>query len=189
MVKTSKTTKKPRKKPGRKSRYNAKMHPRRATELVELGLTDKELAEAFGVHVDTIYEWQKRYPEFSESIKRAKEKPDGEVVAALHKRAIGYTYDAQEVTAAGEKNADGSSRVIKVVQKKIHVPADPTSMIFWLKNRRPQEWRDTYRLQHIFNREEILEHKVTRSVLGGLPSTSFIADAAHNLPFVHACSV
>jgi len=144
-------------KPGRKTRYNAKMHPRRATELVEQGMTDAELAEAFGIGETTLYRWQEQFREFRESIKGAKEKPNREVVAALHKRAIGYTYDSQEVTASGEKDEKGSSRVIKVVQKKIHIPADATSMIFWLKNRLPDEWRDVYRMQHVFNPEAGLE--------------------------------
>ena len=155
MATTKKT--KAKKKVGRKSRYNAKMHPRRATELVEQGLTDKELAEAFGVHVDTIYDWQNKFSEFSESIKKAKEKPNRDVEAALFKRCIGYTYDSDEVTASGEKDAQGANKVIKIVRKKVHVPGDVTAMIFWLKNRMPKEWGDSYRMQHIFNREDGLE--------------------------------
>ncbi len=77
---------------GRKSRYNPKMHPRRAAELVEQGLTDKELAEAFGINKATLYRWQKKYRDFCDSIKKAKEIPDKEVEAAMYKRCIGYTY-------------------------------------------------------------------------------------------------
>lgn len=142
---------------GRKSTYNPAMHPRRATELVEQGLTDKELAEAFGVNPDTIYEWQNRYPEFSESIKKAKEKPNREVVAALHKRALGYDFEYDEVTASGEKDSKGANRVLKVVRKKTHVPGDVTAMIFWLKNRMPKEWRDVHRVEHGFDRTAALE--------------------------------
>ncbi len=150
------TAKKTGKKMGRKPRYNPAMHPRRAAELVEQGLTDKELAEAFGIVPSTLYEWENKFSEFSESIKKAKEKPNREVVAAIYKRCIGYTYDSDEVTASGEKDQKGANRVIKIVRKKIHVPADVTAMIFWLKNRMPREWRETYH-HHMFNREDGLE--------------------------------
>jgi len=149
--------KKTKKKMGRKPRYNARMHPRRATELVEQGLIDDELAEAFGIDRSTLYRWQEKYRDFCDAIKRAKEKPNREMEAAQFKRAIGYTYDAREVTASGEKNTDGSSKVTKIVQKTVHVPGDVTGQIFWLKNRMPDKWRDVYRMQHVFNPEAGLE--------------------------------
>ncbi len=61
------------------------------------------------------------------------------------------------MTASGEKDAQGANKVIKIVRKKVHVLADVTAMIFWLKNRMPKEWRDTYRMQHVFNPEAGLE--------------------------------
>ncbi len=142
---------------GRRTLYDPSMHPRRAAELAGQGLTDKELAEAFGIGETTLYRWQQEYREFRESIKKAKEKPNREVEAALFKRAIGYTYDADVVTASGEKDAQGANKVLKIVRRKVHVPADPASMIFWLKNRRPDRWRDARRVEHGFDRSDGLE--------------------------------
>ncbi len=140
-----------------RSKYNPGMHPRRAAELVKDGLTDKELAKAFGINKATLYRWQESHRDFCDSIKKAKKIPDDQVEAALFKRAIGYEVEWDEITASGEKKPDGSNKVLKAVRKKQIFPPSEVAMIFWLKNRRPQDWRDTYRLQHIFNREDGLE--------------------------------
>ena len=131
------------------------MHPRRATELIEQGLTDTELAEAFGISPDTIYAWQKQHPEFLQAIKKAKEKPDREVEAALFKRAVGYEVtEMQGVLVVGHDGRQ-TIRVQKVIRK--HIPGDTTCIIFWLKNRMPDRWRDVQRVAHSFDSNDGLE--------------------------------
>lgn len=95
------------------------------------GLTDEQIAEKIGIHISTLYDYKKKYPEFSESLKRGKEIVDYEVENALLKRALGYEYD--EVTY---ENGEETKRVTK------QVAPDTTAQIFWLKNRRPDKWRD-----------------------------------------------
>ena len=51
------------------------------------------------------------------------------------KRAIGY--DFQE-TRVEKSDKDGT----KIIQTLKHIPADTTAQIFWLKNTRPDKWRD-----------------------------------------------
>ncbi|MDN6397686.1 MAG: transposase [Alkalibacterium sp.] len=95
------------------------------------GLVDEQIAENIGIVPATLYVWKKKYPEISEALKRGKEIVDIQVENALLKRALGYQYD--EVTYEfGEE----SKRVTK------EVAPDTTSMIFWLKNRKPGIWRD-----------------------------------------------
>lgn len=95
------------------------------------GLVDEQIAENIGIVPSTLYAWKNRYPEITEALKRGKEIVDVQVENALLKRALGYRYD--EVTYEfGEE----SKRVTK------EVAPDTTSMIFWLKNRRPDVWRD-----------------------------------------------
>ncbi|TKC15692.1 transposase [Robertmurraya kyonggiensis] len=98
------------------------------------GLTDEQIAKNMGVRRETLYAWIKKFPNISNALKRGKEVVDREVENALLKRALGYTYD--EVTV--EKSSDGIKR--KVVKKEV-VP-DVTAQIFWLKNRKPDVWRD-----------------------------------------------
>lgn len=95
------------------------------------GLTDEQIAKNIGINRDTLYRWKKAYPDFSDALKRGKEVIDRQVENALLKRALGYTYD--EVTFE-----DGVE--VKRVRKQV-VP-DTTAQIFWLKNRKPEDWRD-----------------------------------------------
>ena len=95
------------------------------------GLTDEQIAENMGISCSTLYAWKNKYSDISESLKRGKEVVDVLVENALFKRALGYEY--KEVT-----KEDGVTT--KVVTK--HMPPDTTAQIFWLKNRRPDLWRD-----------------------------------------------
>lgn len=110
------------------------------------GLTDEQIAHNMGIRCSTLYEWKKKYSEISESLKKGKEVVDIEVENALLKRALGYKFT--EVTkervieydpTTGE--ATGSHLVVtKEVEKEVQ--PDTTAQIFWLKNRKPEQWRD-----------------------------------------------
>lgn len=106
------------------------------------GLTDEQIAKNMGITKKTIYEWKKKYGDICDSLKRGKEVVDREVENALLKRALGYTYN--EVTQ--EANEFGELAVSKVVTKQ--VSPDVTAQIFWLKNRKPKEWRDKQEVEH-----------------------------------------
>ena len=95
------------------------------------GLTDDQIAKNIGINRDTLYRWKKAHSDISDALKRGKEVIDRQVENALLSRALGYTYD--EVTFEGGVET-------KRVRKQV-VP-DTTAQIFWLKNRKPEEWRD-----------------------------------------------
>lgn len=99
------------------------------------GLTDEQLAEKMEISPSTLYEWKAKYPEISEALKKGKEIVDIQVENALLKRALGYEYTEERIEVS-EK--DGR----KVVQTVKTVPPDTTAQIFWLKNRRPDKWRE-----------------------------------------------
>lgn len=100
-------------------------------KLCKLGATDEEIAAFFEVHKDTIYEWQKKHPKFSDSVKAGKVIADAEVANSLHKRAVGYKFDEETY----EKGVH-----TKTVTKE--VAPDPGAALNWLKNRQPKLWRD-----------------------------------------------
>lgn len=105
------------------------------------GLSDKQIAHNIGITQTTLYEWQKRFSELSEALKKGKEVVDREVENALLKRAMGYEYT--EVTQEPVENKDTGEvrmQVTKRVTKQI--APDVTAQIFWLKNRKPEEFRD-----------------------------------------------
>lgn len=124
---------------GRPSSYDPKF-AKVAEQLCRLGAIDSDLATAFGVTTQTIWNWRSRYSDFFEALKGGKEAYDVLVERALASRALGYTYDAVEIKVVG-----GEVRRVRV---RKHVPPDVTAAIFWLKNRRPEQWRDVNRFEH-----------------------------------------
>lgn len=121
----------------RPSKYESHVKPK--LNLVESwardGLVDEQIAHNLGINVSTLYDYKNKYPEFTEALKNGKDDIDVQVENALLKRALGYTYVevTKELTDAGMVE---TKRVTKEVQP------DTTAQIFWLKNRRPQSWRD-----------------------------------------------
>ena len=103
-------------------------------KLCLLGGTDNDLADFFGVSEQTINNWKKNFPEFFESIKRGKLMADAKVAESLYKRAIGYSHPAVHVS-----NYRGNITITEITK---HYPPDTAACIFWLKNRRPKDWRN-----------------------------------------------
>lgn len=101
--------------------------------LCKKGFTDVELATFFGVTEKTINNWKKDKI-FLQSLKDWKVEADEVVEKSLYQRAIGY--DAPETKVF---NNNGKLLTIDLIK---HYPPDPTSMIFWLKNRQPDKWRE-----------------------------------------------
>lgn len=105
------------------------------------GYTDLQLAEAMGISNTTLYEWLKKYSAIAEALKRGKAPVDRMVENALLKRALGYEYT--EVTK--ERILDrktGQYKLTVTKETKKVVPPDVVAQIFWLKNRRPDLWRE-----------------------------------------------
>ena len=99
------------------------------------GLTNEQIAKNIGINVKTLYDWKNKESNISNALKKGKEVVDIEVENALLKRALGYT-----ITLYEEKvDKDGCVHNLK---KDVHVPGDTTAQIFWLKNRKPKNWKD-----------------------------------------------
>jgi len=124
---------------GRPTKYKEEYNEL-AYKLCLLGHTDEELAQFFEIATSTLYEWKLAYPEFSEALKKGKEVADGEVVASLYHRALGYSHPDVDI-----KVIDGCIVETPLVK---HYPPDATSAIFWLKNRQPKKWRDKQVQEH-----------------------------------------
>lgn len=118
---------------GRPSKYKPEF-PEQAAKLCALGATDRDIADFFKVSEQTINRWKSDYPEFCESLKLAKEAADQRVEQSLYRRALGYSHDSVHVS-----NYQGAVTLTPIVE---HYAPDTTACIFWLKNRKPAEWRD-----------------------------------------------
>lgn len=103
------------------------------------GLNDKQIAANTGVNEFTFSRWKTQYPQLAQAIKKGRMPVDVQVENALLKRALGFDYE--EVTTEIVNLPDGTQRKhIKKVTKMV-VP-DTVAAIFWLKNRKPVQWRD-----------------------------------------------
>ncbi len=127
---------------GRPSKYDPKLHPQLVKWMARAGLTDKEMAAQLQVSVTTFNSWKAQHPEFLESQKQSKDFVDSLVEDALLKRALGYEVEETEMSAG----TDGKSKRVKKVRR--HISPDVTACIFWLKNRRPGQFRDVHALEH-----------------------------------------
>lgn len=124
---------------GRPSSYKPEF-ARQAEMLCEFGATDKELADFFEVSTPTIWRWGADFPEFRSALKAGKAAADERVERSLYHKAIGYSFPSEKVF-----QFQGSIIRAPVVE---HVPPDTTACIFWLKNRRQQQWRDVHKHEH-----------------------------------------
>jgi hypothetical protein len=123
---------------GRPSLYREE-YAEEAYKLCLLGATDQELGDIFGVHRDTIHEWKRTRPDFSDAITRGKMLADAEVAAKLYERACGYVVNAVKLY----RQDDGS--VLQVPYQIMH-PPDTQAASLWLRNRQPRLWRDKHEI-------------------------------------------
>ena len=134
------------------------------------GLSDEQLARKIGISTSTLYEWKKRYPEFSEALSRGKEPVDIAVENALYKLALGYTVPVQKTFKVKRVYFDDHGRrceneSLAVGYDEVHVPANVNAQKFWLANRKPEVWREK---QVVEASEESLAK--ARALLGGIES-------------------
>lgn len=105
------------------------------------GLTDEQISSNLGISTSTFYEYQKKYSEFLEALKKGKEIIDYEVENALLKRALGYEFEEKTYETRWD---EGQGRFREVLTKKIRkeVVPDTTAQIYWLNNRKPKQWKN-----------------------------------------------
>ncbi len=127
---------------GRPTSYKPE-YAEQAAKLCALGATDNDLADFFGVSKATINTWKGKHPKFLVSLKETKALLDATIERSLHQRAQGFEHTGK------------------------YYPPDPTSMIFWLKNRQPERWRD--RVDHAVTGKITLT-RVERIVIDDLVS-------------------
>jgi hypothetical protein len=100
------------------------------------GLTDADISHNIGISVRTLIDWKRKYPAINACLKNSKDLADTIVENALFRKATGYK--TKEVSYKADN--DGNLVPVSAVEKE--VPPDTTAQIFWLKNRRPDLWRD-----------------------------------------------
>jgi hypothetical protein len=104
-------------------------------------MTDSEVADMLGIGLATLYRWKLDHPAFSRVFKLGKAAADDRVERSLYSRAIGYDYIAEKsaMTRHGQKT----------MRYRQHIPPDTAAAVWYLKNRRPDRWRDSVRHEHV----------------------------------------
>lgn len=111
-----------------------------ARGMAKLGATLQELADALGVSISSVKLWISQYDDFSAAVRVGREVSDNRVEESLYNRAMGYSHEETDIRVI-----DGQIVETKVVK---YYPPDATAMIFWLKNRRPGDWKDKRETEH-----------------------------------------
>lgn len=127
---------------GRRSKYDPDTFPKLAYQYARDGMIDREIAAKLGISEHTLNVYKRKYPQFDQSLKDGKAPVDVEVENALLKSAMGYDLEVEE------DEYDGNGNLVKKKKTKNHVKPNPTSLIFWLKNRQPAKWRDKQEIEH-----------------------------------------
>ena len=121
---------------GRPVEYKA-TYAEQVKKLCKLGATEVEIADFFGINVLTLYRWKIKYPDFCKATVSGKAPADERVERSLYHRAVGYTFDAVKIFPPR-----GEATEPLIVPYREHVPPDTAACSLWLRNRRPEQWRD-----------------------------------------------
>lgn len=142
---------------GRPTKFTQKMKDS-ISLMARRGFTDQEMSDILGITERTINNWKKRHSEFFQSLKDWKIDADRKVELSLYERACGYSHPEtkaqwveSDILVNGEFKKIGRWEYAELTK---HYPPDSTSIIFWLKNRQPEKWRDKQSLE-IENKEPI----------------------------------
>lgn len=113
------------------------------------GLTEAEIAQKMGVSRSTLNNWKNKHLDILDTIKKGKEVADREVEESLFNKAKGFTVEIQKAfklkkitydKKTGKKTKE--EEVVEYATEEVYVPPDTGAIIFWLKNRKPDVWKD-----------------------------------------------
>ena len=127
------------------TKFRPDRHPMIIQALASVGKNRDEIAALMEISRDTLYSWQKRWPEVKAALEHGAVEANAEIVASLFKRATGYEYE--ETRTAIIKRPDGTQET-RVEKVKKFVAPDTTALIFWLKNRLPDQFKDVNDMRH-----------------------------------------
>jgi len=143
-----------------KSKYNKDTFPELAEGYAREGLTDKQIWKKLGISRQTFYNYQEKYVEFFEALKRGKKPVDFEVEKALLKRCLGY--EKEKITE--EVTTDGAGNILKK-HKNIelkHYPPEVSAIQTWLSNRKNDKWKRNPDIHNSKDEDQMVEFEVIK---------------------------
>ena len=131
-------------KSGPKPLYVAKDVDPVVEKMASEGKSLNQIAVALGINPRTFYVWKAQYPSMEMAVAKGRADGDQKVVLSLLKRTLGYDVE-EEVTIVTTDHQGNSTTTVQ--NKRRHIPASDTAIIFFLKNRLPHEFRDRRELE------------------------------------------
>lgn len=134
------------------------------------GLADDNIAKNIGISRSTLAEWKKRFSDISDALKKNKELADIVIENELYESCRGRTVTVKKpikvkkIRVTKEKERF-ETEVIEYAEEEIYIPPNTTAQIFWLKNRRPDRWRDKPEEKGTDNMQEWLKNIQTMADL------------------------
>jgi hypothetical protein len=125
-------------------------------QLAKRGWTDKEMSDFFEVNEATWNRWKDKHPEFCKSLKDWKLEADSKVERSLYERATGYKAPEDKIF-----NHNGEPMVVPTTK---HYPPDTTAAIFWLKNRKKEEWRDKQEVENTHKFKDLTDDQLEERI-------------------------
>lgn len=121
-------------------KYDPELYDRLAWSLAVKGFTNEEIAEVMGISVRTLTRWRDKYPSFGKRLYEGRNLASSQVEESLFKKATGFTVTEEETVIKFDN--DGNRLPVNVKSKKRYIAPDTSSIIFWLKNRESEYWKD-----------------------------------------------
>lgn len=111
------------------------------------GLTDKDIAEKkIGVCERTFSRWKEKNESIVSALKEGRAPVDTEIEDSMAKAARGYyVTEKKPIKVKTTKKKDGmeiTEEHVEVVEVERYVEPVVIAQIFWLKNRKPDYWKD-----------------------------------------------
>jgi hypothetical protein len=119
---------------GRPTAYSADI-AEQCYRLALLGADRDQMADILLVSIGTFKEWLEAHDDLFAAVTRGRAAADAHIAQALYHRARGYSHPAVKIFL----NKQGEPVIVPYTE---HYPPDTMAAIFWLKNRRPDLWRD-----------------------------------------------
>lgn len=133
----------------RPSKYETHVAPRfvEIEDWVRNGATDEEIAKRLGIAYSTFKEYKNEFSAFSAILKKSKDFVDAQVENALLQRALGgkvtlkRPFKTKRVVYENGRRVEEKEEIVSADYEEYIIP-DTAAQIFWLKNRRPAQWRE-----------------------------------------------
>ena len=122
--------------------------------MAHAGATDREIAEYLSVAERTLHRWKHDHPAFESALTTGKEAADRRVEQSLYRKAVGYSFDAEKIF-----HHEGAVTRVPYVE---HVAPSDTAAIFWLKNRKPEQYREKFEVDMKIDIAAILAERRAR---------------------------